>query len=178
MVLSVDLPAELGPRLVDRAPRRDRIPPTADAPLPHQPGPPAGRPTAPPNGLTPMFVFDAGYDPIALTQGLADTRRQCWSASAPTACSNADPDKPKNGGAGRPRRHGPPLRPLRSGRTLRLTPSFAPRPTLRDVQVRAWPNLHPKLAGRGRWAGPDAPPIVRGTVIRVDVEHLPNPPAP
>lgn len=34
--------------------------------------------------------------------------------------------------------------------------------------------MHPKLAGRGRWAGAGAPPIVRGTVIRVEVEHLPK----
>src|SRR5664279_4366064 len=34
-----------------------------------------------------------------------------------------------------------------------------------DVHVQAWSGRHPKLSGRGRWAGPDAPPIVRGTII-------------
>ncbi len=43
------------------------------------------------------------------------------------------------------------------------------------VRVRAWRGLHPKLHGRGRWKGTGEPPIVRGTVIRVDVEHLPKP---
>ncbi|WP_448643018.1 hypothetical protein [Geodermatophilus sp. URMC 63] len=43
------------------------------------------------------------------------------------------------------------------------------------VQVTAWAGLHPKLAGRGRWTDYDLPPIVAGTVIRVQVEHLPGP---
>ncbi len=33
----------------------------------------------------------------------------------------------------------------------------------------------PKLHGRGRWRDCDEPPIVSGSVIRVDVEHLPKP---
>ena len=41
--------------------------------------------------------------------------------------------------------------------------------------MSAWHGLHPKLHGRGRWAGHDEPPIVRGSVIRVEVEHLPKP---
>ena len=43
------------------------------------------------------------------------------------------------------------------------------------VRVRVWHGLHPRLSGRGRWGkGEGAPPIVRGSVIRVDVEHLPK----
>ena len=45
------------------------------------------------------------------------------------------------------------------------------------VHIQAWSGLHPKLAGRGRWTDRDAPPIVTGTVIRVDVNTYPNPPA-
>ena len=41
--------------------------------------------------------------------------------------------------------------------------------------MAAWRGLHPKLAGRGRWADCPTPPIVAGTVIRVQVEHLPGP---
>jgi hypothetical protein len=42
--------------------------------------------------------------------------------------------------------------------------------------MQAWGGLHPKLARRGRWADHhDAAPIVRGMVIRVEVEHLPKP---
>lgn len=44
-----------------------------------------------------------------------------------------------------------------------------------EVRVRSWRELHPKLHGRGRRRDRDEPPIVRGTVNRVDVEHLPKP---
>jgi hypothetical protein len=43
------------------------------------------------------------------------------------------------------------------------------------VKVTAWHNMHPKLHGRGRWRDRDEPPIVKGSVIRVEVEHLPKP---
>ena len=43
------------------------------------------------------------------------------------------------------------------------------------MEVQAWHGLLPRLHGRGRWAGvDDGPSIVRGTVIRVAVEHLPK----
>jgi hypothetical protein len=35
--------------------------------------------------------------------------------------------------------------------------------------------MHPKVFCRGHWAIFDRPPIVKGSVIRVDVEHLPKP---
>ena len=43
------------------------------------------------------------------------------------------------------------------------------------VAVAAWVGLHPKLARRGRWATAAQLPIVSGTMIRVQVEHLPQP---
>jgi hypothetical protein len=43
------------------------------------------------------------------------------------------------------------------------------------VAVATWAGLHPKLAGRGRWVDCPTPPIVAGTVLRVQVEHLPGP---
>ena len=39
----------------------------------------------------------------------------------------------------------------------------------------AWHNLHPRLGCRGHWTNHDVPPIVRGTIIRVNVDHLPKP---
>lgn len=39
------------------------------------------------------------------------------------------------------------------------------------VRVQAWHGLHPKLSGRGRWAGADAAPIVRGTVMLCESEE-------
>ncbi|HUY07807.1 MAG TPA: hypothetical protein VMU99_11180 [Acidimicrobiales bacterium] len=43
------------------------------------------------------------------------------------------------------------------------------------VSVSAWYGLHPRLIGRGRWAKDGHPPIVKVSVIRIDVEHLPKP---
>ena len=43
------------------------------------------------------------------------------------------------------------------------------------MHASAWHGLHPKLGRRGHWADHDELPIVAGTVIRVDVEHLPKP---
>ena len=41
--------------------------------------------------------------------------------------------------------------------------------------MKAWHGLHPRVIGRGRWAEHGgAPPIVRGTAIRIEVEHLPK----
>ena len=126
----------------------------------------------------PLFVFDAGYDPIALTVDLADlpvailvrirSDRVFYTAAAP----------PRPGQLGRPRRHGT--------RFLCADPTSWPGPeqTLEvddgqygRVQVACWSGLHPKLAGRGRWTDCTTPPIVTGTVIRVQVEHLPRPTA-
>ncbi len=42
------------------------------------------------------------------------------------------------------------------------------------MRISTWHGLHPRLSGRGRWADHAVPPIVRGSVIRVDVEHLPK----
>jgi hypothetical protein len=41
--------------------------------------------------------------------------------------------------------------------------------------VAAWAGLHPKLWTRGRFADATVPPIVRGTVIGVQVSRLPKP---
>ena len=53
----------------------------------------------------PLFVFDAGYDGIALGHGLADTRAQVLVRIASTRVFHPDPE-PSHGMVGRPRRHG------------------------------------------------------------------------
>lgn len=129
----------------------------------------------------PLFVFDAGYDPIALGDGLADTRAQVLCRIRDDRVFYTDPparpNRPKGTG-GRPPRHGRPMK-CADKRTWakpseRLTTDDTRYGT---VTVTAWHGLHPKLAGRGRWANHPAPPIVKGSVIRVEVEHLPKPTA-
>lgn len=43
------------------------------------------------------------------------------------------------------------------------------------VHVTTWHNLHPRHGRCGHWADFEVPPIVPGTVVRVDVQHLPKP---
>jgi hypothetical protein len=42
------------------------------------------------------------------------------------------------------------------------------------VSVKAWAGLHPQLSRRGRFAEVEELPIVKATIIRVEVERLPG----
>jgi hypothetical protein len=125
---------------------------------------------------TPVFVFDAGYDPIALTHALADAPANLVVRIRDDRVFYTDPPEPEPGRIGRPRRHGhrfscadPDSWPTPDQRLTAEDPRYG------IVRVAAWHGLHPKLAGRGRWAAFDQPPIVCGTVVRVEVKHLPKP---
>jgi hypothetical protein len=125
----------------------------------------------------PMFVFDAGYDAIALGHDLAATRAQVLVRIRDDRVFWTDPPEPA-GTVGRPRRHGERFKC--SQPATWHDPDHALTATdsrYGTVTVTAWSGLHPKLGRRGHWADHDRPPIVRGTVIRVDVEHLPKPTA-
>ncbi len=124
----------------------------------------------------PLFVFDAGYDGVALGQGLNGTRAEVLVRIASTRVFHPDPGPRESGAIGRPRRHGPRFA-LADEKTW-TTPDAELTTSVRrygNVTVSAWHNLHPKLHGRGRWRDCDEPPIVKGSVIRVEVEHLPKP---
>ena len=125
----------------------------------------------------PMFVFDAGYDPVKLQQGLEGSP-PCQILVRLRAGRRfyGDPslsEPPAN--IGRPRRHGP---KMKCG-----DPSTWPDPDHEyacedvgygNVRVRAWCGLHPKVsAHKGR--GSRGPlPIVVGTLVLVEVERLPR----
>jgi len=155
-----------------------RIPPTADAVevTATQVRDLVGR-LGPDNTATkPVFAFDAGYDAIALTDALSELEAVIVVRIRDDRVFYTDPTPPGPGMVGRPPRH---------GHKVKLTdPNTWPEPdqasTSTDprygtVSVTAWHGLHPRLARRGHWSEHDQPPIVRGTVIRVEVEHLPKP---
>jgi hypothetical protein len=124
----------------------------------------------------PLFVFDAGYDGVALGHGLADTRAEVLVRIASTRVFHPDPEARRDGTLGRPRRHGP--RFVLSDEKTWPVPDAEFATSVRrygNVTVTAWHNLHPKLHGRGKWREFDEPPIIKGSVIRVEVEHLPKP---
>ncbi len=126
----------------------------------------------------PLFVFDAGYDPIAIGHELADMTCEVLCRIRDDRVFHTDPPERTATTMGRPRRHGT--------RFKCSDPATWPEPdatlTATDhrygtVTVNAWHDLHPKLLRRGHWTSNAEPPIVRGTVIRVEVEHLPKPTA-
>ena len=103
--------------------------------------------------VVPLFVFDAGYDPIALTVDLADAAVAVLVRIRSDRVFYTEPAARAAGQLGRPRRHG--------ARLLCADPTSWPPPqqtlTVDDaqygrVQAACWAGLHPKLAGRGRWA--------------------------
>ncbi len=126
----------------------------------------------------PLFVFDAGYDPIAIGHELADVACEVLCRIRDDRVFHPDPPARTATTIGRPSRHGT--------RFKCSDPATWPKPdatlTTDDrrygtVTVNAWHDLHPKLLRRGHWTNSTEPPIVRGTIIRVEVEHLPKPTA-
>jgi hypothetical protein len=124
----------------------------------------------------PLFVFDAGYDPVKVQRALKGSPCQILVRLRAGRRFYGDPslcDPPEH--IGRPRRPGPKMKCS--------DPSTWPEPSSEHhcedadygaVRVRAWAELHPKVQnheGRGT-RGPL--PIVVGTLILVEVERLPR----
>jgi hypothetical protein len=116
----------------------------------------------------------AGYDPVQLTQALGEALGEARAAIVGRLragrCFYADPTaQPRTG---RPRRHGH----IFACDTPETWPTPTGDLTVADEQygtVRAW--AHPKT--QGEHAQRDArgrPPIVRGTLLLVEVSRLPQ----
>ncbi len=128
----------------------------------------------PDGGPVPLVVFDAGYDSAQLTLDLAEAPVAVLVRLRSDRCFYADPPPPPPGKTGRPRRHGAKFN------CADATTWPTPTATLvcqddqyGTVTVAAWGGLHPKQQrhpGHGT-GGPR--PIVRGTIIRVQVQRVP-----
>jgi hypothetical protein len=131
---------------------------------------------SPEEGDAPLFVFDAGYDSVKVQQGLEGCPCQILVRLRAGRRFYADPSfagPPAH--TGRPRRHGPKMK----CKDPSTWPETYAEHACEDsgygtVRVRAWANLHPKVrAHEGR--GSRGPlPIVRGTLVLVEVERLPR----
>jgi hypothetical protein len=125
---------------------------------------------------SPLFVFDAGYDPVKLQQGLEGRPCQILVRLRAGRRFYGDPslsDPPAH--VGRPRRHGPKMKCSE--------PSTWPQPSdeyrcedagYGSVRVRAWAELHPKVDNHPAKGTRGPLPIVVGTLILVEVERLPR----
>jgi hypothetical protein len=125
-------------------------------------------------GRIPLFVFDGGYDSAQLSLDLADLRVAVLVRLRSDRCFYADPPPRPPGAGGRPRRHG--------AKFSCADPTTWPAPTATlhttddqygTVTVACWAGLHPKQQRHPGHGTRGPRPIVRGTIIRVQVEGVP-----
>jgi hypothetical protein len=129
----------------------------------------------PAGGPVPLVAFDGGYDSAQLTLDLAEARVAVLVRLRADRCFYADPPpaarSPKGG---RPRRHGakfafadPTTWPTPTATLVRTDDQYG------TVTVHAWSGLHPKQQRHPGHGSRGPRPIVRGTIIRVQVERVP-----
>jgi hypothetical protein len=123
-----------------------------------------------------VVVFDAGYDLTRLAWLLRDLPAEVLGRlrSDRVMYFPAPPRQP--GTNGRPLRHGAAFRladpgtwPAPAAATITATTRYG------TAAAAAWGRLHQQLAARAGWEGFDGElPIVEGTLIRLQVQHLPG----
>jgi hypothetical protein len=137
-------------------------------------------------GEVPLFIFDAGYDATGLSMDLHHgpdpVRCQVLVRLARSRMFYTEPAPRRPGARGRPAVHGPVFRCADPGTWPAAWQDLSwDDPVYGRVRVRAWARVHPRIN-----AGRDQPghvrqaprPVIRGTVIRVDVERLRGVPGP
>ena len=123
-----------------------------------------------------LIVFDAGYDVTRLAWLLKDLPVELAGRLRSDRVLYFPPRPPRRGGRGRPVRHG--------AEFALADPATWPEPpvTTRTATTRygtaaaaAWDRLHPRLTHRAGWLGHDGElPVIDGTLIRLQVDHLPG----
>ena len=128
----------------------------------------------PASEAVPLFVFDGGYDSAQLTLDLAEEPVAVLVRLRSDRCFYADPPRRSPGATGRPRRHGakfncadPTTWPVPTATLATVDDQYG------TVTVHAWGGLHPKQQRHPGHGTRGPRPIVRGTVIRVQVERVP-----
>jgi DDE superfamily endonuclease len=142
----------------------------------------------------PLFIFDAGYSAAALTDGLLGCPVHILVRLAVGCVFYAGPVT-WEGKYGRPARRGTAVHCLEPadfaadaghgprGRKKPLPPNPEPDETLvlpgtplyGTVRAEAWHRVHPLIHGdRGWFEGRKELPVLRGTLIHVTVERLPD----
>ena len=129
----------------------------------------------PASRAVPLFVFDGGYDSAQLSLDLADAPAAVLVRLRSDRCFYADPPPAaRTPRGGRPRRHG--------AKFNCADPATWPAPTATlgchddqygTVTVAAWSGLHPKQQRHPGHGSGGPRPIVRGTILRVQVERVP-----
>src|SRR5206468_1753132 len=122
-------------------------------------------------------MLDAGYDVCRLAFLLADLPvHLVGRIRADRVMLGPAPPPGSDRHGGRPRRHGP-VMALADPSTWPApgTQSVTDTPRYGQAEATGWDRMHPRLEHQGAWAEhPGQLPIVEGTVIRLQVEHLPG----
>ncbi|MER5935680.1 NF041680 family putative transposase [Streptomyces sp. NPDC002054] len=123
-----------------------------------------------------LVIADAGYDAPRLAHLLRDLPVQVLARMRSDRVLRRPAPQRQPHTMGRPLRHG--------GEFVFGQPDTWGTPdteTATDTRLygtaraRSWDRLHPKLTHRSSWAAADGTlPIVEGTVIRLDIDHLPS----
>jgi len=127
-----------------------------------------------------LVIFDAGYDPMRLAYRLADLPVEILGRLRSDRVLHLPVPARRPGTSGRPPRH---------GREFALAdPGTWPQPAVATTTettrygtavAQAWDRLHPRLTHRSAWLDHDGPlPVIEGTLIRLQVDHLPGDRAP
>ena len=123
----------------------------------------------------PLFVFDAGYDPVRLQRNLEGCHAQILVRLNSGRVFYADPPVQERRPVGRPFVHGerfdfkdPKTWPEPSAEHRSDDPGYG------SVRVRAWSGLHPKTRRASERYGSDSAAVVKGAVVLVEVERLPR----
>ena len=127
------------------------------------------------HGKAPLFVFDAGYDPVRLQSNLEDCSAQILVRLHSTRTFYADPPTLERRSVGRPFVHGEKF-DLKEPKTWH-EPSVehsSENAGYGNVRARAWSGLHPKTRRAKERYGCESAAVIRGTVILVEVERLPR----
>jgi hypothetical protein len=129
----------------------------------------------PEQSFDPLFVFDAGYDPVRLQLGLENHPAQILVRLHSDRVFYFDPKAPEKRLVGRPFRHGerfdlkdPETWPEPAAEHYSQTGDYG------TVRVRAWSRLHPKTRRAAERYGSESAAVVKGTVVLVEVERLPS----
>jgi hypothetical protein len=123
-----------------------------------------------------LVIFDAGYDVTRLAYLLADLPVELLGRLRSDRVLHFPVPARRPGTQGRPRRHGSEFA-LADPATWPQPPVTTTTQTTRygTAAAQAWDRLHPRLTHRSAWLDHDGDlPVIEGTLIRLQVDHLPG----
>ncbi len=123
-----------------------------------------------------LVIFDAGYDVTRLAWLLADLPAELLGRLRSDRVMQLPAPPRPPGTVGRPRKHGselaladPATWPAPQVATSTVTTRYG------TAAAAAWDRVHPRLTHRAAWLDYDGDlPVIEGTLIRLQVDHLPG----